>query len=252
MLIQKSPRRMLLILMTVTLTLAACNVGAAPAPTIDANAINTAALGTALAQISAQQTMTALAAPSATALPASTPISLSTVSLPTAGGVLPTANPGGALPTLSFNTTPQANTTPLAGFTNVAGSPIAPTSGGIIGDTKSGCNDGAFVGETLPDKSVVGAGKNFTKAWEIKNTGTCNWDEGFVFAFQPDLSSPGIEGYDIEINNKDEITKPNHSQSFIVKLTAPTTPGEYKGYWKLKTDDGTYFGPLVYFDIVVK
>jgi hypothetical protein len=135
----------------------------------------------------------------------------------------------------------------------VAGSPIAPAvAGGIIGDTKAGCNDGAFVGETLPDKSVVTAGKDFTKAWEISNTGTCAWDEGYRFAFQPDLSSSAIEGYDIVINNKDEITKPGRSQSFVVKLTAPTAAGEYKGYWKLKADDGTYFGPLVYFDIVVK
>jgi hypothetical protein len=243
--IQESPRRMLFLLMTATLTLAACNVGSTAAPTADVNAINTAALSTAMAQISAQQTMTALTAPSATPLPTNAAISLATVSLPTAAG--------GALPTVSFNTTPVANTTPLAGFTNVAGSPIAPTTaGGIIGDTKSGCNDGAFVGETLPDRSEVGAGKNFTKAWEIRNTGTCAWDEGYVFAFQPDLSSAGIEGYDIVINNKDEITKAGHSQSFIVKLTAPTAAGEYKGYWKLKTDDGTYFGPLVYFHIVVK
>lgn len=250
MLTRKFPRRMLLILTAATLTVAACNVGATPAPTIDTNAINTAAFETAMAQISAQQTMTALAVPSATSLPTNNPVSLETAGLPTASGALPTTNAGGALPTVSFNTTP--NTTPLAGFTSVAGSPLAPTVAGIIGDTKAGCNDGAFVGETLPDKSVVGAGKNFTKAWEIKNTGTCAWDEGYVFAFQPDLSSPGIEGYDIRINERDEITKPNHSQSFIVKLTAPTTPGEYKGYWKLKSDDGTAFGPLVYFDIVVK
>ena len=241
--IQESPRRMLLILLTATLALAACNVGSSPSPTADVNAINTAALSTALAQISAQQTMTALVAPSATPLPTNAPLSLSTAALPTvAGGVLPTG---------SFNTTP--NTTPLAGFTNVAGSPIAPTAaGGIIGDTKAGCNDGAFVGETLPDKSVVGAGKDFTKAWEIKNTGTCAWDEGYIFAFQPDLSSAGIEGYDIVINSEDEFTKPGHSQSFVVKLTAPTAAGEYKGFWKLKTDTGTSFGPLVYFDIVVK
>jgi hypothetical protein len=234
---------MLLILLIATLALAACNVGSTAAPTADVDAINTAALSTAMAQISAQQTMTALAAPSATPLPTTAPGSLSTVTLPTLAG--------GVLPTVSFNTTP--NTTPLAGFTNVAGSPIAPTAaGGIIGDTKVGCNDGAFVGETLPDKSEVAAGRDFTKAWEIRNTGTCDWDEGYVFAFQPDLSSASIEGYDIVINNEDEITKPGHSQSFIVKLTAPTAAGEYKGYWKLKTDDGTYFGPLVYFDIVVK
>lgn len=250
MLAPNFPHRTLLILLTATLTLAACNVGSTPAPTIDANAISTAALGTAMAQISAQQTMTALAAPSATSLPTNAPVSLATVALPTTSGALPTTNAGGALPTVSFNTTP--NITPLAGFTSVVGSPIAPTSAGGIGNTAAGCNDGAFVSETLPDKSVVGAGKNFTKAWEIKNTGTCAWDEGYVFEFQANLSDSEIDGYNIVIDKSDEFTKPNHSQSFIVKLTAPTTAGEYKGYWKLKADDGTYFGPLVYFDIVVK
>lgn len=247
MLVRKSPRQALFVLLTTTLILAACNVGATPAPTIDANAINTAALATAMAQISAQQTQTALAAPSATALPANSPIPLTTFALPTAGGAAPTGN-AGALPTVSFNTTP--NTTPLAGFTAVVTSVASSAAG--IGNTASGCNDGAFVGETLPDKSVIKAGKAFTKAWEIKNTGTCAWDEGYAFAFQPDLSSSEIKGYDITINNSDEVTKPGNSQSFIIKLTAPSSPGEYKGYWKLKTDSGTLFGPLVFFDIIVE
>lgn len=238
MLVRNFPRRLHFILLVAALTLAACNMGATPAPTVDANAINTAAFSTAMAQISAQQTQAALAAPSATQLATNAPVSLETSAPATAG----------ALPTVSFNTTP--NTTPLAGFTALV-TPVVPTSAGI-GSTAAGCNDGAFVGETLPDGSVVGAGKNFTKAWEIKNTGTCDWDEGYVFAFQADLSSKEIKGYDIAIDQSDEVTKPNHSQSFIVKLTAPTQPGEYKGYWKLKTDGGTYFGPLVFFDIIVK
>lgn len=247
MLVRKSPRQALLVLLSTTLILAACNVGSTPAPTVDANAINTAALATAMAQISAQQTQTALAGPSATALPTNSPIPLATFALPTAGGPAPTGN-AGALPTVSFNTTP--NTTPLAGFTAVVTAGAA-TSGGI-GSTAAGCNDGAFVGETLPDKSVIKAGKEFTKAWEIKNTGTCAWDEGYVFAFQPDLSNSAIKGYDITIRNSDDVTKPGSSQSFIIKLTAPTTPGEYKGYWKLNTDSGTPFGPLVFFDIIVE
>jgi hypothetical protein len=40
---------------------------------------------------------------------------------------------------------------------------------------------------------VVRAGREFTKAWEIKNTGTCAWDEGYVFAFQPSLSSSAMK-----------------------------------------------------------
>jgi len=217
-------------------------MGATPAPTVDINAINTAAFNTAVAQISSGGTQTALAAPSATSLPTNASAPLATI--PGNGTVLPTA--AGGLPTLSFNNTP---TTPLAGFTPLATS--VPTFAGI-GNTASGCNDALFVGETLPDKSVIGAGKDFDKAWELKNTGTCDWDEGFVFAFQHDLSSSGIEGYDVAIKTSDRVTKPNHSQSFIIKLTAPTTPGEYKGYWKMKDDAGNYFGSLVFFDIIVK
>jgi hypothetical protein len=221
-------------------------MGATPAPTIDVNAINTAAFATAMGQISAQQTQAALAAPSATPGVSETPLPLATFALPTSGQASPTG--GGALPTLSFNVTP--NTTPLAGFTQLATSVVSGSSG--VGSTASGCNDAAFVGETLPDKSVVTGGKTFTKAWQLQNTGTCSWDEGYTFAFQPDLSSSAIAGYDIVIKNSDEVTKPGHSQSFIVKLTAPSTAGEYKGYWKLKTDSGTAFGPLVFFDIIVK
>lgn len=246
MLVRKSPRRTLFLLLTAALTLAACNVGATPAPAIDVNAINTAAFTTAMAQISAQQTQTALVAPSATSFPTNTPLGLATSALPVDAAASPTGS-GGILPTVSFNSTP--NTTPIAGFTQLA-TAAAPTTGQV--STASGCNDGVFVGETLPDKSVVDGGKGFTKAWELKNTGTCNWDEGYVFAFQKDLSSSAIEGYDIEIKSSDTVTKPNHSQSFIVKLTAPTAAGEYKGYWKMQADNGSPFGPLVYFDIIVK
>ena len=247
MLVRKFPRQTLMILMTAALTLAACNVGATPAPTVDVNAINTAAVATAMGQISAQLTQTALAGPSATLQPTDTTIPVATFALPTAAG---SPVPGGALPTVSFIGTPIANTTPVAGFTQLVTAKPAGSTG--QGSTASGCNDAAFVGESLPDGSVVGVGKKFTKSWELKNTGTCKWDEGYVFAFQPDLSSSAIQGYDILINSSDEFTDPNHSQSFIVKLTAPATAGEYKGFWKMKSDNGSYFGPLVYLDIVVK
>ena len=146
-------------------------------------------------------------------------------------------------------TTPQIQR-PWPGFTPLATS-IAPTSGGV-GSTASGCNDALFIGETLPDKSVIKPGKDFSKAWQLQNSGTCNWDEGYVFTFRPELSSSEIKGYDVAINNSDEVTKPNHSQTFVVKLTAPSAAGEYKGYWQLKTDSGSFFGPIVFLDIVVK
>src|SRR4029453_4850917 len=98
MLVRKFPRRTLIILLAAALTLAGFNVGATPSPTVDINPINTAAVATAMGQISAQLTQTALAAPSATAAPTDTTIPLATFALPTAAG--------GGLPTVSFNNTP--------------------------------------------------------------------------------------------------------------------------------------------------
>jgi hypothetical protein len=165
-------------LLTTSLILTACNVGATAAPTVDINAINTAALGTAMAQISAQQTMTALAAPTLTPSATNTPPTLATVGLPTAAGALPTTNAGGALPTLSFNTTQVANTAPAAGFTAVGGAPAVGATAGSV------CNNLVYVADaTIPDGTVFDGGEDFTKTWRVQNAGTCKWDEGYKLVY---------------------------------------------------------------------
>jgi hypothetical protein len=241
MFVRKSLRQVGFTLLASAVILTACNLGSTPAPTVDVNAINTAAVETAMGQLSAQFTQTALAGP---ATPTNTPQSLPTFQLPTANGTA--ATPGG-LPTVSFNSTPN---TPIPGFTPLA-SPLAPTSAGI-GSTASGCNDAAFTGENLPDKSEVTAGEEFTKSWELLNTGTCTWEIGYTFTFLAAESTAGIDGYDVVIRADDETTDPGHSQSFVVKIDAPENPGEYFGYWKLKDKDGKFFGPRVYLDVIVK
>jgi len=237
MFVRKSLRQAVFTLLTSALTLTACNLGSTPAPTVDVNAINTAAVETAMGQLSAQFTQTALAGPPATSIPTNTAANLSTA-------VPPTAGTPGALPTVSFNSTLLPGFTPLA-------SPVPPTSSGSA-STASGCNDAAFTGENLPDKSEVTAGNEFTKSWELLNTGTCTWEIGYVFSFLAAESTSGIEGYDIAIRADDETTDPGHSQTFVVKLIAPENPGEYFGYWKLKDKDGRFFGPRVFLDIIVK
>src|SRR5215204_6535187 len=100
MFVRKSLRQAVFTLLTAALLLSACNMGATPAPTVDVNAINTAAVETAMGQLSAQFTQTALAAPSATTQPTGTAVSLPTSGLPTANGAAPTTS--GVLPTVSF------------------------------------------------------------------------------------------------------------------------------------------------------
>ena len=247
MFVRKSLRQAGFTLLAATLLLTACNLGATPAPTVDVNAINTAAVATAMGQLSAQFTQTALSAPST--LPTNTPGSLPTLGLATTTGAAPTTS--GALPTVSFNSTPVPAGTSIPGFTPLASPFPTNASSGQV-STASGCNDAAFVGETVPDKTQFSAGNDFSKAWQLQNTGTCTWDTGYVFTFLADVSSTGITGYDIAIKDSDDPTKPGHSQTFIVKLTAPTTAGEYFGYWRMKAKDGNFFGPRVYLDIIVK
>ena len=249
------------IILPISILLAACGSFATPAPTLDVNAVNTAIVGTTVAQLSGQFTQTALAAPTNTPASIETLASVPTLALPTlagdiSSGTSPTVD-AAALPTFSFVTTPGTNNTITSGLTPFAGvTPLATAaqniSSGQPASTASGCNDSLFVTETLPDGSSVVAGNGFTKAWEIKNTGTCTWNAGYTFAFLPDVSNSAIKGYDITIKTTDTFTKPGHSQSFIVKLTAPSASGEYKAYWKMKDGTGNYFGSRVYFDIIVK
>ncbi len=255
MLVRKSPRHTLMILLTAALALAACNVGATPAPTVDINAINTAAVATAMGQISAQLTQTALAAPSSTPMPTDSPIPLATFALPTSAAGSPVA--GGGLPTVSFNSTPSTNTntTPLAGFTPI-GSPIAPAATQSLGDA---CNNNVFVADvTIPDGTIFQdsnpkggrPGSDFKKVWRVQNTGNCKWDEGYVLAFiggDDDLNPKSVT-----FDSSDDFVDPGETADLGINLTAPKFPGKYTATWKMQSDNGDFFGSPLTVVIEVK
>lgn len=234
-------KQVIIALFAAALTLTACNMGATPAPTVDINAINTAAFNTAVAQISIAQTQTALAAPSAT--PTNTSVPLATVVLPGDGTALPTA--AGGLPTLSFNTTP---TTPLAGFTPLV-SPVAPAATLSLGDA---CNNSAYEGETIPDGSTLTSGVNFDKTWDIRNTGTCAWDEGYAFVFIG--GDRAMDPYDYNFSKKTDrdFVAAGGAIDMTIHLTAPCTPGTYQGTWRMRNDKGYFFGEYFTISFVVK
>jgi hypothetical protein len=196
------------------------------------NTVYTQAAQLVATQISMQQTQTAMAVPPPVQnTPTLAPI-FNTPTLQVLGGT-----PGSAL--TPFGVTPFATL-----------NATLPPSGS--GSTANGCNDSKLADETIPDKSVLTAGKEFTKVWEMTNTGTCSWEAGYVFTFLPNDSAPEIKGYDIVIKANDAVTLPDGSQSFVLKLTAPSEPGEYFGYWKMKDKDGNFFGERVYLDIIVE
>lgn len=92
---------------------------------------------------------------------------------------------------------------------------------------------------TIPDNTVVAAGKPFTKTWKLQNTGTCVWTDEYSFEF--------VDGDLMEANSvipfpKDVMVLPNGTIDVSVYMTAPEKSGNYQGNWKIRTPWGTQFG----------
>jgi hypothetical protein len=238
---RRSTRQILISLLTAALLLTACNVGAAPAPTLDVNAMSTALVGTTVAQLSVQFTQTALAAPTNTVAPTNT---ATTLTSPTISGAASPTLDANALPTFSFVNTPATGlNTPAAGFTQIS---VLPTSAGqataALGDA---CNNLVFEGDvTIPDGTDINPGDDFQKVWAIRNTGTCTWDEGYAFVYVGG-STPNLDPYTFEFRNSNDFVAGGEGINMGINLTAPCTPGNYEGHWRMRNDQGFYFGTIL-------
>ena len=231
--------------MILTVVLSACNMGATPPPTQDPGAIQTEAFGAVLTQAASGQTQTAQALPP-TAQPSNTPQPTVTLS-----GLIPTA-------ALFGTNTPFAFNTQQPGLTPLVLPSVAPTAGAYSTlPTTNGCNNAWFISESAPlDGATLLAGKELIKTFELLNTGTCAWDEGYSFSFRPEYST-SPEGGGIGYYGKDEFitgltyfTKPGESRVFKINFTVPRKLGEYVWAWKLKDDAGGLFGSLVFMKFI--
>jgi len=225
------------VLLAVVLT--SCNIGKSPEPTVDANAVYTAAAQTMVAGLSDEQTQTAQAIPP-TAQSSPTPLAsftpLATFAIGT--GSVPFGTPftlGTLTPGVPGISTPKPS--PIPAGTNSVSFPV-------------GCDNATYVGETDPaDGTRMETGKTFEKGWSFQNSGTCEWGIGYSFAFK---DGDQMQGEDIRISQDSDITKPGAGQAFNVHFQAPTGAGEYKGRWQMKNASGVWFGSIVWVDIVVK
>jgi len=215
--------------------LSSCNLGATPVPTQDVGAIQTQAFSMVLTQVAAASTPTSL--------PTNTPEPTATLAAPPTFAAIG----GGAVETpFPFNT-------PQPGLTPVVLSPVPTVAGSVPTiTTKNGCNDGAFIGESAPyDGEVLEPSRWYEKHFDIMNTGSCTWDEGYTFVFLPEFSTPGFDGYDIKLRKDVDFIKPGKVITFVIKLKSSVKAGEHIGSWKMRDDGGNFFGPLVYVKYVV-
>jgi hypothetical protein len=143
----------------------------------------------------------------------------------------------------------QLTSTPvLVTVTPAVASPTAgsPTSGAPAATGTSDCDDADFVTDvTIPDGTVLDQGESFTKTWRLKNAGTCSWTPSYavVFSNGDSMNGPASQALTANVN-------PGQTIDISVNLKAPSTSGNYTGYWKLRNAAGVMFATF-YVDIKV-
>jgi hypothetical protein len=145
----------------------------------------------------------------------------------------------------ALNTMRAPGYTPPPGSASVTPSHTAstPTPAGTASPTSTPtssepCNRASFEGDaTIPDGSVLPPNTRFTKTWLVKNTGSCVW-KGYSAVF----AERGSALSDTAVFPLLGEVKPGETARISVDLAAPGDPGEYEGYWRLRSDQNQEFG----------
>jgi len=111
--------------------------------------------------------------------------------------------------------------------------------------------DGAeFESETIPDDTHVAPGEGFTKRWTMSNTGNTTWSAagGYVWAFdgEEQFSAAAETALAAGVT-----VAPGATHDWDVPMTAPLTPGTYRGYWITRHNGVGTFGTRVFVQIIV-
>jgi len=106
--------------------------------------------------------------------------------------------------------------------------------------------DAAFVADvTVPDGTVFAPGARIDKIWRIRNSGNCPWESGYQWVF--------VSGEQMGAAPSQAVpaTAAGASVDIGVTLYAPSAPGTYTGYWRMKSPAGQVFGQTCSVKIVV-
>ena len=111
---------------------------------------------------------------------------------------------------------------------------------------------------TIPDGTVVAPGATFRKTWSMKNGGTCVWDGNYVLT---QIAGDNLGGPDIvsvtaslqpnlkyTVNRPSAKVYPGETVQISIDLVAPTKPGRYEAYYRLRDNYGYEFGYGSYAD----
>lgn len=187
----------------------------------------------------------------------------------------PTTNPGliltaanqtaQAMVTQIFASTPSATSvTPSPTFdavqtlaaqtasallTQAAGLTPSPTQTSATTPIPPGPSDdrAIFVADvTIPDGMVIDPVAAFKKTWKLQNAGSSTWTTSYSLAYVSGEKMGTVTSMPLA-----QSVAPGAQIEISVDMVAPTNPGSYQSYWKMKNASGQFFNDSVYVLITV-
>ena len=99
---------------------------------------------------------------------------------------------------------------------------------------------------TIPDGMIVTAGSTLDKRWQVKNSGSCNWDAKYHIRW--------IGGSKIGGETEQELAPARADSAVEIRmvLQAPTEAGKYRSAWQAVNPQNKLFGDPFYIEFVVQ
>ena len=100
----------------------------------------------------------------------------------------------------------------------------------VTTDPNQVCDAAKFVSDvTIPDGTKLVSGESFTKTWRFINIGACTWNPSYTLVFDVGDLIGGPASLPLPGN-----VAPGQEVDVSVTLQAPSSPGSYRGYWRLR------------------
>jgi hypothetical protein len=122
-----------------------------------------------------------------------------------------------------------------------------PGANATTTSTAGGCYNATLVSDvTVPDGTEMKPGDTFTKTWEIKNSGTCDWNENFKITFV------GGDLFGSDTTKIRRFVAAGNGAKISLKMVAPSGSGSVTSSWQMADDSGNLFGQVFTIEIVLK
>lgn len=113
--------------------------------------------------------------------------------------------------------------------------------------TTSSCYHATLVSDvTVPNGTEFEPGDTFTKTWEIKNSGTCDWTRDFKITYV------GGNMFGSDTTKIRKFVGAGDTTNISLSMVAPSGTGSVTSSWQMADDIGKLFGQIFTVQIVLK